>query len=206
MSINQATIIGITGTIGCGKSTVGKILAQLNVPIIDTDKIVHELLDSDDEIKTQIANYFPQAVKTNSAGVKMVDRKQLAGIIFKDTKAKTQLEAILHPRVRHICQQRTQELAAYEQTKIIAVLIPLLFENQLQTQYDQTWAIVADEQVLRQRLMQRDGLSAQEVDLRLAGQMSQEQKAKLANVVLDNSGTEDELRIKVENLVQNLRK
>jgi len=195
------TVIGITGTIGAGKSTVGKILTQLGIPVIDTDKISHGLLEGDQTVKTLIKQHFPSVVKTDGSGVQ-INRKQLGAIIFNDAKAKKQLESILHPRVRQICQQQTQELA--EQTNIVAVLIPLLFENRLQSQYDQTWTVTADDNMLRQRLMQRDGLSVQEIELRLAGQMSQEQKAEHADVVLDNSGNENELREKVKHLIENV--
>jgi len=206
MKINDrdVTVIGITGTIGSGKSTVGKILAQLGVPVIDTDKIVHGLLDDDDGVKNLIKQTFASAVKTDASGHNLqVDRKQLAAVIFRDATAKKLLESILHPRVRQICQHLTKERAEHpSQPKLIAMLVPLLFENHLQSQYDQTWTVVADDNVLRQRLSKRDGLSAEDIELRLAGQMSQKQKAELADVVLDNSGIENELRDKVRRLVK----
>ena len=206
MKINgeNVTVIGITGTIGAGKSTVGKILAQMGVPVIDTDKIAHALLAGDEEVKNLIKMHFPSAVKTEADGLQ-IDRKQLGAIVFKDAKAKKQLELILHPRVRQICKQQTIEQAQQpSKPKLIAVLIPLLFENQLQSLYDQTWAVIVEDKILRQRLLQRDGLSLANIDLRLSAQMSQEEKAKLADVVLDNSGSESELRDKVQHLVENL--
>jgi dephospho-CoA kinase len=206
MKINgeNVTVIGITGTIGAGKSTVGKILAQMGVPVIDTDKIAHALLAGDEEVKNLIKMHFPSAIKTDAAGLQ-IDRKQLGAIVFKDAKAKKQLELILHPRVRQICKQQTIEQAQQpSKPKLIAVLIPLLFENQLQSLYDQTWAVIVEDKILRQRLLQRDGLSLANIDLRLSAQMSQEEKAKLADVVLDNSGSESELRDKVQHLVENL--
>ena len=201
---NNATVIGITGTIGSGKSTVGQILQESGIPVIDTDKIVHGLLDTDAETKKNIKKHFPSAIKPAESGDhEQIDRKQLAKIIFKDQEAKTTLEIILHPRVRQICRQRINELAATN--KVIAVLVPLLFEANLQSQYDQVWTIIAEEPILRQRLMKRDGFSAQEIDLRLAGQMSQQEKAQSADKVLDNSGDENQLREQVMQLLKQLQ-
>ena len=202
---NNVIVIGITGTIGAGKSTVGNILTQLGVPIIDTDKIVHQLLDSDNQVKTLVAQRFPTAINAEAkeSGIQ-ISRKVLGTIIFNDAIAKKQLELILHPRVRQICQQQIKHLVnGIDKPAIIAVLVPLLFENNLQSQYDQTWTIVADDKTLRQRLMKRDGLSAADIDLRLAGQMTQVEKAKLADFVLDNSSDENKLREKVAERIKN---
>ncbi len=207
MKINNhnVTVIGITGTIGAGKSTVGKILAELGVPVIDTDKITHALLAGDDQVKNLIKENFAAAVKTDvSQGDIQIDRKKLGAIIFKDAKAKAKLESILHPRVRQVCQQQVEEIAGARKPAIIAVLVPLLFENQLQSGYDQTWTVVTPDKILRKRLLQRDNFSAQEIDMRLAGQMSQDDKAKQADVVLDNSGSENELRARVQELIHNI--
>jgi len=202
----DVTVIGITGTIGSGKSTLGNILLKMDVPVIDTDKIVHVLLDSDEQVKELIKENFPAAIEIEGFGQNItISRKKLAGIIFKDAAAKRQLESILHPRVRQVCQQQIIERANMsEKIRLIAVLVPLLFENQLQTMYDTTWAVVADEKILRQRLSKRDALSDDEIDLRLAGQMTQEQKAKRADEVLDNSGDENQLADKVKRLVGSL--
>ncbi len=201
---NEVTVIGITGTIGSGKSTVGQILQESGIPVIDTDKVVHGLLDSDADTKKMIKKHFPSAIKATASGEhEQIDRKQLAKIIFKDQEAKTTLEIILHPRVRQICRQRVTELA--DKNKIIAVLVPLLFEANLKSQYDQVWTIIVAEPILRQRLMKRDGFSPQEIDLRLAGQMSQQEKANLADKVLDNSGDENQLRQKVGQLLDQLQ-
>jgi dephospho-CoA kinase len=201
------TVIGITGTIGSGKSTLGNILLQRGVPVIDTDKIVHELLASDDEVKMLIKEHFPSAIEIKGSGPDItISRKKLAGIIFQDAGAKKQLELILHPRVRQVCQQQIREKANLpNKARLVAVLVPLLFESKLQSMYDTTWTVIADEKILRQRLSKRDGLSEEEIDMRLAGQMTQEQKAKLADEVLDNSGDENELADKVSRLIEGLR-
>ena len=186
---NDVTTLSITGTIGVGKSLLGQILEEKGIPVIDTDKIVHELLNSDSEIKKQIRDNFPAVFeKVDNAKEEQISRKKLAKIIFSDKEAKTKLESILHPRVRQICLQLTIELAnSSEKPKLIVTLVPLLFESKRQSDYDYVWAVICKEDMLLERLAKRDGFSAEEIKLRLAGQMSQEQKAKLANKVLDNS-------------------
>ncbi len=196
---NKVTTIGITGTIGAGKSLLGNILEEQDIPVIDTDKIVHELLHLDQEVKEQIKANFPSVLtKLEGAHEEQIDRKKLAKIIFNDKEAKTKLESILHPKVRKVCGQRTSELAnGIERPKIIATLVPLLFESQRQADYDQVWTVVCSEDILRQRLAKRDNLSSAEIDMRLASQMSQQEKAKRANTVLDNSKDKNHLREQV---------
>jgi dephospho-CoA kinase len=196
---NDVTTISITGTIGAGKSLVGQILEELGIPVIDTDKIVHELLASDKAVKEQIKIDFPSAITKSVAGdTEEVSRKELGKIIFKDKNAKLKLEAILHPRVREICRQRTIDLVNSEKKpKLIVTLVPLLFESKRQFDYDQVWTVVCAENILRERLAKRNGFSPEEIDLRLAGQFSQAEKAKLAHKVLDNSKDRNHVRQQV---------
>ncbi len=204
---NNVIAIGITGTIGSGKSLVGKMLEELGIPVIDTDKVVHELLASDNEVNNQIAAQFPNAMRIaiNRYGQE-IDRRELAKVIFADKEAKTKLEGILHPKVRAICKERTIDLAnSRKKIKAIATLVPLLFESKRQSDYDQVWTIYCDENILRQRLAKRDGFSEQEIDLRLAGQLSQPEKCKLADKVLDNSADENYLRQQILKNLQDLK-
>ena len=208
MGNNKVTTISITGTIGAGKSLLGQILEENGIPVIDTDKVVHELLRSDLEAKEQIKASFPSVfTKLDGTDEEQIDRKKLAKIIFNDKEAKTKLENILHPKVRKVCAQRTSALAnSIDRPKIIATLVPLLFESKRQADYDQVWTVVCPEDVLRQRLAKRDNLSPTEIDMRLAGQMSQEEKARLANKVLDNSKDKNHLRQQVLSALAELDK
>ncbi len=203
---NKVIAIGITGTIGSGKSLAGKIIEEIGIPVIDTDKIVHELLGGDKEVKSQIEAQFPSAIKMSVAGTEQdIDRKELAKIIFTDKEAKTRLEAILHPRVREKCKEKTIDLInSKSKFKAIATLVPLLFESKRQADYDQVWTIYCDENILRQRLAKRDGFSEQEINLRLAGQLPQSEKCKLADKVLDNSEDENYLRKQILKNLQDL--
>ncbi len=200
MSVQKkdVTTIGITGTIGAGKSLVGQILEEVGIPVIDTDKIVHELLSSDKEVMREVKLEFPSAVIKDTDDIEKISRKGLAKIIFTDKVAKSKLEKILHPRVREVCRKRMSDLANNDTgVRAIGVLVPLLFESNRQSDYDQVWTVVCPENILRERLAKRDNFSTEEIDKRLTGQLNQAEKSKLANRVLDNSKDRKYLRQQV---------
>jgi dephospho-CoA kinase len=180
--------IGITGTIGSGKSAVGSILSDLGVPVIDSDKIVHMLLNSNCEVQGLVTDRFGKSLLIESpAGEKQIDRKALAAIVFNDAAARRDLEQILHPRVRQESRKMVADFAARGATAVGA-LVPLLFEAGLKSEYDEVWAVVTDEAKLKERLRLRDGLSDAEVERRLQAQLSQKAKADQADRTIDNSG------------------
>lgn len=185
-------VIGITGTIGSGKSTVGSILEELGVPVIDTDTITHEVQNSE-KIKRAVVERFGKAVLTDD-GTGKIDRKKLGALVFKDPAAKRDLEAMIHPAV--ILESR-RCVAAHSGKPIVAILAPLLFEAKVQDEYDEIWAIVAKEETLRERLAKRDQLSNDLITQRLAAQFSQEEKARLSSVVIDNSTSREDTKRQV---------
>lgn len=193
-------VIGITGTIGSGKSAVGSILEELGIPVIDTDKVVHELFATDTPVKRAVIERFGPTILDASG--QNIDRKKLGEIVFSDEGGRKDLESIVHPAVILDTRRR---VAMNTDKELVAVLSPLLFEANVQGEYDQVWAIVASEAVLRERLSKRDGLSDELISQRLAAQFSQEKKASLANVTIDNSGTREETKRQVEVNLDKLR-
>lgn len=185
-------VIGITGTIGSGKSTVGGILEELGVPVIDTDTITHEVQNSE-KVKRAVVERFGKAVLADD-GTGKIDRKKLGALVFKDPAAKRDLEAMIHPAV--ILESR-RCVAAHSDKPIVAILAPLLFEAKVQNEYDEIWAIVAREEILRERLSKRDQLSNDLITQRLAAQFSQEEKARLSTVVIDNSTSREDTKRQV---------
>jgi dephospho-CoA kinase len=201
----QLTIIGITGTIGSGKSTVGKILEELGVAVIDSDKIVHGLLESDQQVKHEVIERFGAPIsECTTNGDTIIDRKALGKIVFNDTEAKKDLEKILHPRVREEFRKQIAKLAEAGKTKVVAYLVPLLFETGQGEEYDFTWCVTTDENILRQRLAQRDNFSDSEITRRLSLQLSQDKKAALADEIIDNSTGVEQTRKRVVELLQSL--
>jgi dephospho-CoA kinase len=188
MRTTPVTRLGITGTIGSGKSTVGKILEEFGVPVIDTDRIVHQLLDMDKQVQDLIAERFGKEVLIdNGHGASTVDRRSLGLKVFKDEQARKDLEGIVHPYVRQESRRLVQEFSRDEKVKVVATLVPLLFEAKAEKDYDEIWTVIADEQSIYRRLAERDGLSEVEIEQRLKAQFTQDKKSELAHHVIDNS-------------------
>lgn len=183
--------IGITGGIGAGKSLVGHHLAEQGHPVIDADAVVHALYD-DPAVLNQVATLLGSGVITPQHGL---DRQRLAALIFQDAEAKQQLERLIHPMVR---QRMHAFYAEHAHAPVVFGLVPLLFENGLQTDYDQVWVIHTPEPLLRERLAAQRGYSPQETTRRLANQWSVERKRQLADWVADNTGTPEHLLQQVD--------
>ena len=202
------TTIGITGTIGSGKSTVGKILQDLGIPVIDSDQIVHNLLATDTDVQNQIVERFGNSVvlQNSASKTKAIDRRALGQVVLEDAQKRAALEAILHPRVRAISRNEIEQLAKDSSVKLVACLVPLLFEANLGDEYDQTWTVITEPAVLKDRLKQRDNFSPAELEGRLASQWSQDKKASLADERIDNSGdigqTKEQVLVLVDRLLQ----
>ncbi|HEY9871027.1 MAG TPA: dephospho-CoA kinase [Candidatus Obscuribacterales bacterium] len=187
-------LIGITGTIGSGKSTVGRLLTEAGVPVIDTDAIVHELLEGDREVQTAVLERFGPAVLLPGAKP-VIDRAKLGRLVFQDESARKDLERIVHPAVIQQFRKKARDLCGHA---VVAVLVPLLFEAGISQEFDQVWTVVTDEATLRQRLKQRDHMTDGEIDSRLGAQWPQDEKARRSHRVIDNSGTVSQTRRQVE--------
>ncbi|MBX9942332.1 MAG: dephospho-CoA kinase [Candidatus Obscuribacterales bacterium] len=225
--MSKTIVLGITGTISSGKSLVGKILEDKGVPVIDTDKVVHSLLQDDLKTKSAIFETFGPAVFAPMEGDCAstqpvppllsnanlsnfaVDRKALGLQVFNDSSLKAKLEAIVHPNVILRCRKLIQDLQNSLKDKplpMVAVLVPLLFEAHLEKEYDQIWSVYTDEEIIRERLKRRDGLSDSEVEKRLRAQLPQEEKARRADQVIDNSKSKEETEHQVDVLLSKLQK
>jgi dephospho-CoA kinase len=194
-------VIGITGTIASGKSAVGKILTTRGIPVFDSDQIVHDLLTDDTATRRAVTERFGAAiVRSDQNGA--IDRAALGKIVFSDSDARRDLEAIVHPAVIAESHRRIHE---HPSNAIVAILAPLLFEAGLRTEYNEIWTVFTNLETLKQRLRQRDSLSDAEVERRLAAQWSQEKKAALSDYVIDNSGTSEETTKQVDDLLEKLK-
>lgn len=199
----QPYVIGVTGTIGSGKSAVGQVLESLGVPVIDTDKVVHELFEENVEMRAAIHERFGDSVMTTANDEQKVDRVALGKIVFADPDARKSLEAIVHPATIEECRRRITALS--DRSDIVAVLVPLLFEAGLEKQYDEIWAIFADAETLKKRIQARDKLSMQDVERRLAAQLPQDEKVSRSDASIDNSGSLKETSLQVEKLLQRIK-
>jgi len=191
-------LIGITGTIGSGKSTIGAILEKRGIPVIDTDKLVHKLFVDDKNVIAAIIHRFGKDV-LHADGT--VDRVKLGALVFSDAVARKSLETIVHPATIMACRKEVERL---KDNALVAILVPLLFEAGLQDEYNEIWTSYTDEKVLKERLKNRDKFDEAEIERRLAAQLSQKEKCARATHVIDNSGTLTETERQVNELLAHL--
>ena len=194
-------VIGLTGGIGSGKSTVSQFLAELGATIIDADKIGHEVLKPDTEVwREVVASFGKQIVTANGT----IDRKKLGTIVFSNPEARAQLNQIMHPRIYEMVKA---QLAEYQRqgTNVVVVEAPLLMEADWTLLVDEVWVTTAAEDTVLKRLRERTGLSEAESQARIRSQLPPEEKIKSADVVIDTDFDLDELKAKVRELWRGLQ-
>ncbi len=189
--------IGLSGGIGSGKSTVAKILADLGAVVIDADAIAKEVLEPGQVGYENVIHIFGEEVLDSSGNI---DRKKLAELVFQDASKLSQLEAIVHPAVVARVGQIRESLP---ETSNVVYDTPLLVERQLQDQFDKVLIVLADIDIRKQRLVSR-GLEMGDIEARLTNQVSDEQRSAVANFVIVNNGSLQELRDAVTKVWQQL--
>jgi dephospho-CoA kinase len=194
-------VIGLTGGIATGKSTVEKILENLGAKVIDADKIVHKLL-SDENVKNQIRQYFPDAFDNKGN----IDRKKLAGIVFNDYKKKKILENILHPKVNQEIDRWIEINKKENSDEVLFVSVPLMIETGSYKKYDKIVLVYAPRELQIKRLIENKGYSYKEALARINAQMDIKEKRKYADYIIENTGSIQELEEKVKQLYEILLK
>lgn len=188
-------IIGLTGSIGAGKSTVARMLEKLGAAVIDADAAARAAVRPGTPGYQAVVARFGSSI-LNSDGT--IDRKALGRRVFADARSRRTLEAIIHPTVRREMARRVEELRSKKPAPPAAVLdVPLLIETGMHLEVDSVWVVVADEEEAVRRVMERDGVQREDVLARLSHQMPQEEKASLAHVIIDNSGTRQQTEARV---------
>lgn len=182
--------VGLTGGIASGKTTTANLFRELRVPVVDADQLAHQALRRSQD---KIVTYFGREILDDKGEI---NRKALGDKVFSDPKRLKQLENLIHPFVkkqsaekRKLFESAGKELAIYD--------VPLLFENNMKDQFDQVILVYIPEDVSKQRLIERSGLSEKEVEARIKSQMDIEKKKEMADVVFDNQGDIDALRAQV---------
>ena len=177
-------IIGITGGIASGKSSVSLYLQELGFTIVDADLASRAVVEPGEEAYHQVVKAFGEDILLADGNI---DRVKLGSIIFNDQEKRLLLNGIVHPAVRNWMRLKTEEaLAAGEET--VFMDIPLLFESKLTFMVEKTLLIYVDEQVQLERLMNRNGLSETDALARIHSQMPLADKKALADAVIDNNG------------------
>ncbi|MEE2665798.1 MAG: dephospho-CoA kinase [Myxococcota bacterium] len=194
-------LVGLSGGIGSGKSTVSSLLEELGSVVIDADAIVHELQAPGTPLLAELVEAFGPRVLTADGAL---DRKTLGGIVFEDPGARAELGRLVHPRVGETMLQRS-EAARAAGAELVVLDIPLLFEGRAagtgtaaQLGYDSTLLVWVPVEVQIERTIARDACSRDEAQARIDAQLPIDEKRALADRVIDNSGTREQTRAQVE--------
>ena len=191
-------VVALTGGIGAGKSLVAQYFSELGARVVDADQLSRVAIERGSEGFDEVITRFGESILRNGD----IDRKALGEIIFKDKSAKADLEAIIHPRVRELFFEVVNDLAADE---ILIYEIPLLVETGAAGNFDQIITVEADLEIRKTRLLKR-GVFISEIESRLAAQASPAEREAIATHIIENSGDEDQLLRKVENLWEELQR
>lgn len=181
-------ILGLTGGIASGKSTVSQVFKELNVPVIDADVIAREIVEPGSEGLKKVKKTFGKSILDNTG---QLDRKKLGSIIFSDPDKREKLNAILHPLIRKRILKIKSELVN-SGAECIVLDLPLLFETDYVEECDGTMVVYLPVHIQKERLMDRDDITKEEAEYKINAQLSLEEKVKLADFVIDNSGTKKE--------------
>lgn len=194
-------VFGLTGGIGSGKSTAAGFFRERGVPIVDADELAREAVAPGSAGLSQVIDAFgPQILGADGS----LDRKQLGAQVFADAEARKRLNAITHPIVRQLAQER---FAALDQAGVTLAGydVPLLFEVGLDSVLRPVVVVVAREATQLERITLRDGLSEAAARERMASQMPLSEKQKRADYVLYNNGTPEALAAQVDAVLEKLR-
>ncbi|HEX7035240.1 MAG TPA: dephospho-CoA kinase [Pseudomonadales bacterium] len=187
--------IGLTGGIASGKSTVARYLAQLGAHVIDADRLGHQVYEPGTPGFQRVVDAFGRDV-VGADG--RIDRKVLGGKVFGDPEALKRLTDIVWPEIRALAEAEMARVAAHDPKQIVVLEAAVLFEAGWQSAVDEVWAVVVPPEVAVERAAARDGLAPAEVQKRIAAQMSNGERRRRADVVIDNAGDPETLLARVD--------
>jgi dephospho-CoA kinase len=183
-------VIGLTGGIATGKSSVARFFTEHGIPVIDADQLARDAVLPGSPVLEQIISLFGCEVLTHDC---VLDRKRLGEMIFSDPDKRRRLEGILHPEIRKIAEERIAQAASAGHQRLI-YMAPLLIEAGATERVDSIWVVTVRPEIQLERLMRRDGITREEALRIVDSQMPLTEKERYGSVVIDNSGTEAETR------------
>lgn len=192
-------LIGLTGGIGAGKSTVSRYLAEKGCVVLDADEIAKELLSPGSEMLLQVKAALGERVLKEDGSL---DRKYVADLVFSHPSQKEILDRLTHGKV---IEEIFSRAAKQGQDAIVVIDAALLFETGMDKYVDETWVVDVPDEVRISRVMERDGLSREEIQKRINNQMDRLERLKRADHILDNSKNKEEIYMHVNQLLNNLK-
>ncbi len=193
-------VIGLTGGIGSGKSTVSQFLAELDAVIIDADKVGHEAFKPDTEIWREVVAAFGEQILTPNGDI---DRSKLGEMVFGNPESLSRLNQIMHPRMYEIVKAQIEDYLQ-QGADVVVLEAPLLVEAGWTSLVDEVWVAVASEATVLRRLKKKSGLSETESLARIRSQLPSEERIRRADMVINTDCRLDELKAKVKELWQEL--
>jgi dephospho-CoA kinase len=187
-------VIGLTGGIGSGKSTVSRMLVERGVQMVDGDKVGHQLYEPGGPAYDEVVAAFGPGVVGPEG---QIERGRLGSIVFADPDALKKLNAIMHPKIKEVIAEVLQEWRR-DGAEVAVVEAAVLFEANWADLVDEIWVTLSDERTVVDRLGKAKGLSPEQTRARLNSQMPPEEKARRAHVVISNNGSVEELEKRVE--------
>lgn len=186
----MTVIVGLTGGIAMGKTTISQFLKSKAIPVVDADQIAHEILTVD-EVKVKLMDTFGESILDKNQNI---DRRKLGPIVFNDQRQLEKLDIIVQPYIR---TEIVRQLDTFSANKVVVLDAPVLFEQGYEKMVDYLMVIKTSAQIQVERLMQRDSLNEIDAQKRIQAQMPIEEKVKKADIVIDTSGTIEETRSQV---------
>ncbi|UFJ41538.1 dephospho-CoA kinase [Brevibacillus humidisoli] len=194
-------ILGLTGGIATGKSTVSAMLRERGITVIDADLIARQVVEPGMPAYNAIVRHFGTDILLSD---RTIDRKKLGDIIFSDETERQALNAIVHPEVRKVMREMAEAAEQAGET-IVFMDIPLLFESKLQYMVDRIVVVYVPAETQLRRLMERDDLDPEQAAKRIRAQLPIEWKKEQADYLIDNRGTREETEQQVEQFLFSLR-
>lgn len=190
-------VIGLTGGIASGKSTISMLLKNRGAVIIDADKIAREIMTPGKPVWHAVIEHFGRGILLDG---KNIDRKKLGRIVFSDQKLLETLNSITHPAIVQEIKERL-DYYRHKNEKVVVVDAALLLEIGLDSLVDEVWVVVVDEKNQLKRLMDREkGMDLEEARNRIRAQMPLDEKIKMADKIIDNSGSIEETERQIDEL------
>ena len=195
-------LLGVTGSIATGKSTVAKMLEELGAPIIDFDELSRLVVEPDKPAWQDIVSFFGEQVLSED---RTLNRDKLREIVFRDMEKRKKLESFIHPRIGEEFNNLVKEFTDKDPNAIIQVVIPLLIETSMQALFHHLLMVYAPEEVQKKRLMARDNLSEEMAMNMIRSQISSDDKRGYCDLVIENTGSLEETKKQVEELWKKLK-
>lgn len=187
-------IIGVTGGIGSGKSKVSEMFENFGGRVIDADAISRRIMNAGSPAYCEVLEFFGTEILDEN---KEINRKKLADIVFGDRKKLEKLNAVTH---KYIFEEIRKKIEEYKEEKVVILDVPLLFDEDFTIKYDKSVAVIADEEIRIKRAVMRDNSSSEKIRNRIKNQISDSEYRRLADFIIENNGTEEELSEKASRI------